>query len=79
MLLYIDSIDLGAQTRPPPSGHHRPACSDLCGFTELSAQLAPDIVFTLLHTMFGILDRLTDHFNVFKYETGACRAMRVVA
>jgi len=43
--------------------------SDLVGFTGMSSAVSPVTVFALLNSLFGVLDRVTEHLGIRKYET----------
>lgn len=44
--------------------------SDLVGWTTLSSKIEPKTAFRALHTVFSMLDCVTDSLGLYKYETG---------
>jgi len=63
------------QKMPPGTlAHHQYdnatiAQSDLCGFTKIAAGLKPTEVVKFISDLFGLFDKLTDDFGVYKVET----------
>merc|ERR1719198_851807 len=45
------------------------AQSDLCGFTKLASTRKPTEVVKFISELFGMFDKLTDQFGVYKVET----------
>mmetsp|Transcript_74908 Transcript_74908/g.217425 ORF Transcript_74908/g.217425 Transcript_74908/m.217425 type:complete len:1270 (+) Transcript_74908:2-3811(+) len=70
--LVIEDIRNLPARAPPPSHEYRHATiaqSDLCGFTQLSADKRPHEVVKFMSDLFGRFDALSDKRGIWKVET----------
>eukprot|EP00929_Paragymnodinium_shiwhaense_P101903 TRINITY_DN65096_c0_g1_i1.p1 TRINITY_DN65096_c0_g1~~TRINITY_DN65096_c0_g1_i1.p1 ORF type:complete len:1220 (+),score=298.09 TRINITY_DN65096_c0_g1_i1:104-3763(+) len=70
--LVVDEFRDLPMSAPPPSHHYDLATiaqSDLCGFTKLASTRTPGEVVSLIGDLFGLFDKLTDEYGIYKVET----------